>query len=137
MSIYCSAFKKKKKLITWLSSCTPGIFSNSVSYRQLHRNLYGAASFIMVVAVVSVALNECIIIDFMVLSLMNICFVNSDSTAVTIYLAIYIIFCLYNIYLQDKSLEIMKLLDQTWLYFFILMRFAISLSIEVMLNIPL
>lgn len=91
----------------------------------------------MVVAVVSVALNECIIIDFMVLSLMNICFINSDSTAVTIYLAIYIIFCLYSIYLQDKSLEIMKLLDQTWLYFFILMRFAISLSTEVMLNIPL
>ena len=48
---------------------------------------------------------------------MNICFINSDSAAVTIYLAIYIIFCLYNIYLQDKSLEIMKLLDQTWFSF--------------------
>lgn len=84
----------------------------------------------MVVAVVSVvALNECIIIDFMVLSFDEHLFINSDSTAVTIYLAIYIIFCLYSIYLQDKSLEIMKLLDQTWLYFFfILMRFAISLN---------
>ena len=136
MSMYCSAFKKKKKLITWLSSCTPGIFSNSMSYRQLHRNLYGAASFFMVVAVVSIALNECIIIDFMVLSLMNICFINSDSTAVTVQLSVLFFACII-IYLQDKSLEIMKLLDQTWLYFFILIRFAISLSVEVMLDIPL